>query len=113
MNMQEYCKWVAKINGVELREASIRVKFTYQGKQVRETLTLNGKPLALAPANIKYAARLVADIKKQIQYGAFDYAATFPDSKRTASNWSERRRALLCLDRSLACTTGSEKVNQG
>jgi integrase len=71
----------AKMKGVELRETSIRVKFTYRGKQVRETLTLNGKAFAPTPANIKYAARLVADIKKQIQCDAFDYAATFPDSK--------------------------------
>src|SRR5471032_1511277 len=39
------------------------------------------KPLPPTPANIKYAARLIGDIKKQISAGTFDYGATFPESK--------------------------------
>jgi integrase len=71
----------AKIEGVEVRETSIRVKFTFQGKQVREPVILDGAPLAPTPANIKYAARLVIQVKKEIAAGIFDYRATFPDSK--------------------------------
>lgn len=69
------------IPGIDVRESSIRVKFTWQGKQVRERLSVNGVPLAPTMANIKYATRLVAEVKAQIAAGTFDYAATFPDSK--------------------------------
>jgi integrase len=63
--------------GVETLATSLRVSFTYAGKRHRETLGL--KP---TPANIKYATRLVADIKKQIATGTFDYATFFPESKQ-------------------------------
>ena len=66
-----------KGSGVELRAASIRVSFTYKGDVCRE-------PLALAPTppNLKYAARLVGEIKDKIECGTFRYEEYFPDSKR-------------------------------
>jgi len=70
--------------GVEPLATSIRVTFTLNGKRCRETLS----DLKPTPPNIKYATRLVADIKKQIAAGTFEYAAFFPKSKnveRTAS----------------------------
>lgn len=67
--------------GVELRENSIRVHFTYAGKARKETLMSAGVPLAPTPANEKRAARLVAEIKDKVRHGIFDYSEYFPDSK--------------------------------
>lgn len=69
-----------KLSGVEARESSIRVLFTYGGKQVKEPVKLDGSVLPPTPANLKYAARLVAEVREQIKLGTFDYSATFPDS---------------------------------
>lgn len=69
-------------SGVEARETSIRIKFTLDGEVIRERLTVSGKALPPTPANLKYAARLAADIKRRIALGNFDYAEFFPDSPR-------------------------------
>jgi integrase len=53
--------------GVEIRRASIRVTFTWRGKRRRETLDL--KP---TPANVKYATRLIEEIRRKISIGSFD-----------------------------------------
>lgn len=71
--------------GVEARENSIRVRFLYQGEVVRERLMVNGTAMLPTPANMKYATRLVAEVKKQIALGQFDYAEYFPDSPRVAA----------------------------
>jgi integrase len=63
--------------GVELREKSIRIGFSVDGKWTRETLKL-----APTPANEKYAANLLARIKKAQATGTFDYGEFFPNSKR-------------------------------
>ncbi|WP_396957681.1 Arm DNA-binding domain-containing protein [Nitrosomonas sp.] len=70
-------------SGVEVRESSIRIKFVVNGETIRERLTLNGKSLAPTPANIKYAHRLAAEIRRRIAQGAFEFAEFFPDSPRT------------------------------
>lgn len=70
-------------SGVEVRESSIRIKFVVNGETIRERLTLNGKSLAPTPANIKYAHRLAAEIRRRIAQGAFQFAEFFPDSPRT------------------------------
>jgi len=57
--------------GVEVRETSIRLVFTYEGALQRPTLMLNGKPLAPTPANVKYAHRLVAEIRDKIRHDTF------------------------------------------
>lgn len=67
-------------SGVEVRERSIRVRFQYRGKLRKETLCLNGAPMEPTPANGKYAARLVVDIKRKIGDGSFKYADYFPES---------------------------------
>lgn len=69
-----------KSGGVELRETSIRIVFTYRGKQVKETLYLDNKPLPPTPANGKYARRVASDIREAINAGTFDYAKYFPHS---------------------------------
>lgn len=68
-------------SGVEARDKSIRIHFTYLGEARKETLKTDGKPLAPTPANMKYAHRLAAEIRERIRYGTFVYADYFPASK--------------------------------
>jgi integrase len=67
-------------SGIEARDSSIRIHFTYQGQQRKETLKTDGKPMAPTPANLKYAHRLAAEIKDKIRHGSFVYADYFPAS---------------------------------
>lgn len=69
-----------KLSGVEVRESSIRVIFSYKGKQRKEPVKVDGAVLEPTPANLRYAARLVAEVRDQIRLGTFDYRTTFPDS---------------------------------
>lgn len=66
--------------GVEARAESIRIRFTYLGARRYETLDL--KP---TPANLKYAERLVSQIRRDIAAGAFNYAELFPNSGQRAT----------------------------
>jgi integrase len=68
-----------KGTGVEARETSIRVSFTWREKRCRETLDM-----APTPPNLKYAERLVAEINRKIAINSFDYASYFPKSKHAA-----------------------------
>lgn len=65
---------------IELREGSIRVRFTYRGRSRKETLYINDEPMSPTPANAKYAARLAVEIKRKITEGSFVYADYFPRS---------------------------------
>lgn len=66
--------------GVEAFSATtIRITFTYQGVRCREPLKLQP-----TPANLKRAAQHRAVILDAIEKGTFDYAVTFPNSKRLA-----------------------------
>lgn len=56
---------------------SIRISFTYKGVSCRETLRLDP-----SNQNIKYAERLRSQILLDIEKGIFDYAKTFPKSKK-------------------------------
>jgi integrase len=69
-----------KGDGVEIREVSIRLTFRIDGVERKETLRTGGKPLAPTPANVKYARRLAAEIRRKIEIGGFNYAEYFPDS---------------------------------
>lgn len=84
-------------SGVEARETSIRIKFVLNGETIRERLTLNGKSLPPTPANLKYAARVAADIRRRIAAGTFDYAEFFPDSARAAADGTTTFGALADL----------------
>ena len=64
-----------KGSGIEIRESAIRVSFTWRGMRCRETL--NMKPTA---PNIKFAERMVNDIKRRIELGNFVYGEFFPES---------------------------------
>lgn len=59
--------------------SSIEITFQYQGVRCRERVQL--KPTA---ANLKKAEQHKAAIEHAISNGTFDYAATFPRSKRAA-----------------------------
>jgi integrase len=65
--------------GVEVRERSIRISFSFQGEPQRRTLCLNGQPLLPTQANIKYARRIAGEIKDKIRLGVFSMAEYFPE----------------------------------
>lgn len=69
------------MKGVESRDNSIRIHFTYQGEARKETLKTEGVPMAPNPRNLSYAAKLVAQIREKIEHGSFVYADYFPASK--------------------------------
>jgi integrase len=76
---------VGNRNGVEARESSIRIHFTYQGKPRKETIKTDGKPMPPTPANLRYAARISEEIRQKIRFGTFVYADYFPDSKNATT----------------------------
>jgi integrase len=68
-------------SGVEARDNSVRIHFTYEGEPRKETLKTDGKPMAPTPANLKYAHRIAGEIKDKIRHNTFVYADYFPASK--------------------------------
>ncbi len=66
--------------GVDVRETSIRITFTLNGKQHRETLMVNGEPVKPNAAGLKYAARVAADVRDAIRHDRFSMAEFFPTS---------------------------------
>jgi integrase len=71
--------------GLEVRERSIRIAFTFQGQPYRRTLTLNGSPLLPTPPNVRHAERLAAEIKDKIRLGVFTLAEYFPEDGDTGA----------------------------
>lgn len=71
-------------SGVEVREASIRLKFVYSSTTHKLTLRLNGAPMPPTPANVKYAHRLAEEIKDKIRHETFSMAEYFPASGNQA-----------------------------
>jgi integrase len=67
-------------DGVEIREKSIRLTFTIDGKPRRHTLMIDGKAMAPTPANIKYARRLAIEIRERIRTGTYSEFEYFPAS---------------------------------
>lgn len=79
------------------RGDEIRVQFQWQGKRVSETLQGYS---ALNPAHMRQAERILADIVQKVGNGVFDYASTFPDSKRamgtaSATTFGEVMKSFL------------------
>lgn len=72
-------------SGVEVRDRSIRLSFTLDGKVRKETIRTDGTPMAPTPANVKYAHRLAAEIKDKIRHGTFVYADYFPASQHATT----------------------------
>lgn len=86
-------------------KSSIEISFMLDGEQCRERI-----PIVPSPANLKRAEQHKAAIELAIYNGTFDYAATFPKSKRAARvgyqtgqipladylhKWLERKEAHL------------------
>lgn len=71
--------------GIEVRERSIRLSFTFEGKPQRRTLQLNGIPLPPTPPNVRHAERLAAEIKDKIRLGVFSMAEYFPEDGDTGA----------------------------
>lgn len=64
--------------GVEVRDNSIRLQFTFNGEVIRRTLNVEGKPLQPTASNLRYAHRLAAEIRERIRFGSFSLAEYFP-----------------------------------
>lgn len=86
--------------GVEVRPNSIRLRFQWQGKPCYPTLMTNGAAMAPTPANIRFAERLVADVRERIRLGTFSYAEFFPsgDDASTGAGLSFGRQLATWLD---------------
>lgn len=65
--------------GVEVRETSIRLSFTFEGRQYRRTLKVNGQPISPTPANVGFAERLAAEIRSRIKFGTFSMREYFSE----------------------------------
>ncbi|HEY2454102.1 MAG TPA: site-specific integrase [Scandinavium sp.] len=63
--------------GVELHNNKIRISFYYRGTRCREVL----RGWDVTSGNVKKAGNLRAAIVSEIQFGTFDYAMRFPESK--------------------------------
>lgn len=68
---------MGRAKGVDVRASSIRITFTWQGRQHRPTLTSGGQPLTPTPANIRYAERLAAEVREKIRLDTFVWAEYF------------------------------------
>lgn len=71
--------------GVEVRATSVRLHFTWQGKRYRQTLMTAGEPMAPTPRNVRYAERLIAEIKAKIKVGAFAWSDYFAPKADTGT----------------------------
>jgi integrase len=67
-------------SGVEAREKSIRLTFSFEGRSCKETIKTDGKPMPPTPKNLVYAHKLAAEIRDKIRHGTFSYADYFPAS---------------------------------
>jgi integrase len=80
------------IEGVEIRDVSMRLVFSWRGKQHREILRMSEvDKTAMRPtaANIKFAQRMVREINKAIREGTFVFEEYFPHSKNAAKTVPE------------------------
>lgn len=69
--------------GVEVRANSIRISVAAGGHTARGTLTLVGKPIKPTPANLKYAARVAAEIREKLRHGTYRASDYFPVTDAT------------------------------
>lgn len=84
-------------DGVEIREKSIRITFTWEGRARKETLKTDGEAMPPTPANIKYARRLAAEIRDKIRHGTFALGDYFPASRHATTGHSAGVGAQLDL----------------
>lgn len=94
--------------GVDALKTCIRVRFSYEGRRRVETLDL--KP---TPANIKASERLVATIRREIEFEVFDYLKHFPESaavksdETTFDHYADLYAATVTTAHSTAITYGT------
>jgi integrase len=69
-----------KGTGVEIRDKSIRLTFTFEGQPQRQTIMLNGVVMVPTVANIRYANKLAVEIRDKIAHDTFSMAEYFPAS---------------------------------
>lgn len=77
-------------DGVEIRPASIRLFFVWDGERHKETLKVGGKPMPPTKGNIEHARRVAVKIRKAISLGTFAMADFFPDSKRAGAKSADK-----------------------
>lgn len=65
---------------VEIRARSIRIRFSWKGKRMNETIRVDGRVLPPTAANMNYAHRLAARLERALELGTFDLAEFFPES---------------------------------
>ena len=65
--------------GIEVRDNSIRIVFSYKGQRCRPTL----KGLKSTSRNIKFAEQKRTAVLYEINQGSFSYAAHFPDCPKS------------------------------
>ena len=75
---------MADTRGIEIRESSIRLSFAHNGERIRRTLMIDGVAMPPTPPNVKYAHRLLAEIRLKIRAGTFSVAEYFPDDGTVA-----------------------------
>lgn len=92
-------------DGVDSRAKSIRIRFSFEGRQHKLPLKLNGELLAPTPANNKHAARVASEIKSKIKLGIFRIADYFPDATADAPS-------LTTLDKQLDSWLASQRIEQ-
>ena len=90
--------------GVEVRPNSIRLRFQWQGEARYPTLMTNGAPMAPTPANIRFAERLVAEVREKIRLGTFSYAEFFPSGTNANTGVS------LTFGRQLATWLDAQRI---
>lgn len=76
---------MGRTKGIDIRANSIRVTFTWDGKQQRQTILVGGLPLTPTPANIRYSERLAAEIREKIRLGTFAFEEYFATGTDTAT----------------------------
>ena len=97
--------------GVEVRDTYISVRFSYNGKRYKEVLNL--RPTA---GNIRFAEKLMVDVRRAISNGTFSFADFFPESKNVEHaianpNVSEMSALFLQTQGRLGLATLSQYKN--
>lgn len=97
-------------SGVDIRKNSIRVTFTHNGEQQRKTLKLEGgQPMPPTPTHVRYAERLVAEIKEKIRIGSYHASDYFPEEGLAV----QTRTVGQQLDRWLAAKAVAGSTKKG
>jgi integrase len=91
-------------SGVRVRDKSIQIGFTLDGRFQRHTLMLNGKPMAPTAANVKHAHRVAAEIREKIKHGIFVVSEYFGVNGTAPTSVAAQIEAWLSAQRIEAST---------